>query len=273
MSVHELLAWKPPILDTIIGENILVAETRMMIFGDAGGWKSNLSIFTAFTIAEGKDWFGYKTTPVNVLRYQSEMPLAMEQDRVRTFTNYTKSFPTNVLFDTELERMKIDTDYGIRLFEKKVTDFRHRCPEGPLLVILDPLYKFMAGHISDEYDVKRFQDNIDELKTKLHLTIIIIHHPRLTRLDASGKVSDLGVEELMGSSYWQNWMDTIVQIKLLNRYSGGDLVAMNFLKVKNAHKTLPNFEVKWSRSNLQPAIVKTIHPEFEEPSIRGGDNE
>ena len=245
-------------------------ETTFMIFGQAGAWKSMLSLHTAFAIANGLSWFGYKTAKAATLKYQAELPKAIDRDRVAKYARGANSYPSNVFFKTVYERVKLDTSWGIASFNKDVQEVKTRCPDSHLVVILDPLYMLMAGHISDEYDVKKFQDNIKESKTKLQYSIIIIHHSRLTRVDSSGSVVDLGAEEVMGSSYWNNWCDTMVRVKLLNPYSGSDRIEISFDKVRNAQTILPGFQVRWDRSNLQPTVTSRAAVDTGgEPSIRG----
>jgi len=73
------MAWQPEKQNAIVGQGILLPETRLMIFGQAGAWKSMLSVHTAFTIANGSDWFGYKTSKAATLKYQAELPKALTE--------------------------------------------------------------------------------------------------------------------------------------------------------------------------------------------------
>ena len=146
---------------------------------------------------------------------------------------------------------------------------------GPLhlVLILDCLYKLMSGHISDEYDAKQLIDNIDELIAKYHFSIIIIHHVHKTRFDAAGNILDLGPEESMGSSYWGNWVDTMVRVKLLDQSTTSKRTEMSFELTRNAEETLNPFRVEWSRETLQPRITKRLEIEYaeEDITIRGGE--
>lgn len=267
-SIQQLLSWSPKKQDSIIEGGILLPETRLMIFGQAKAWKSMLSLYTAFALANGLNWFDYKTTKAVPLKYQIELPKAIDRDRVAKFAKGVNSYPSNMFFKTPQERIKLDTSWGMASLNKDIEEIKRRCPDHHIVLILDPLYKLMAGHISDEYDVKKFQDNMDELKDKHHLSIIIIHHSRLTRVDSSGDVVDLGAEEAMGSSYWNNWVDTMIRVKLLNPFTGSNEVEVTFPLVRNAQTILQDFTVRWDRSNLQPTIIKRAQMEVGEPSIR-----
>jgi len=160
-SIHQLINWQPALQHAIIGEGILLPETRIMIFGQAKAWKSMLSLHTAFTLADGADWFGFQTIKAATFKYQAELPKAIDRDRVAKYAKGANSYPPNIFFKTAQERVKLDTSWGIASLNKDIEEVKSRCPNQPLVVILDPLYKLIAGHISDEYDVKKFQDNID----------------------------------------------------------------------------------------------------------------
>lgn len=225
----------------IIDNGILLPETRLMIFGQAKAWKSMLALHTAFALANGSSWFGFRTAKAATFKYQVELPKSIDLDRVTKYTKGSDSYPPNVFFKTPQDRVNLDTSWGISNFNKDIEEVKSRCPDQHIVVILDPLSKLIAGHISDEYDVKKFQDNLDESKSKYGYSIIIIHD---------------GDEEVMGSSYWNNWCDTMLRVNLLNPHTGANLVEVSFELVRNAQTMLPNFEIQWDRSNLQPHVTK-----------------
>ena len=267
-NIQQLLSWQPERQNPIIDGGILLPETRLMIFGQAKSWKSMLALHTAFSIANGTSWFGYKTVKAAALKIQVELPKAFDKERVEKYARSIQSYPPNIYFVTPKERMKLDTTIGISVLNKNIDELKRRCPDYHPVIILDPLYKMMAGHISDEYDVKKFQDNLDETKEKYHCTFIIIHHSRLTRVDSSGVVIDLGAEESMGSSYWNNWCDTMIRAKLLDPFTEKRTMEISFELTRNAQILLPNFEIQWDRANLQPTVTKRDKVELGEPSIR-----
>jgi len=199
-------------------------------------------------------------------KYQVEIPKALDRTRVAKYANGVNSYPPNVMFKTATY-VKIDSTYGQRELDKDLQIVQQRVPNQHMVLILDPVYMLMAGHISDEYDVKKFQSNLDELKAKYSMSIILIHHSRLTRVDTSGNVIDLGPEEAMGSSYWNNWLDTMIRVKVLNPHTGGNRVEVSFELTRNAEAQLPSFQVEWSRANLQPKVIKRSIVELDEPTI------
>lgn len=272
LSESELRAWKPPLRDWLI-DQILLPETRLMIFGAAKAWKSMLALYTSYALARGIPWFGYKTKECAVLKTQLELPQAVDRERMVKFTAHAKCTSEIVLFKTQIERMKLDTGYGMTALEADIIEAKKRLPNHYLVLILDPLYKLMAGDLSDGHDVTKLQDNLDELKSKHRIAIIIIHHSRLTRVDSQGNIVDLGPEEALGSSFINNWCDTMIRVRVLDPppKGAGLNVRVTFDLHRLAHTLLPTFEVRWDRATLVPRVTKTYGVDLggEEPSIRG----
>lgn len=227
-------------------------------------------IHLAFCLSRGLPWFGFETSKATVFSHQIELPKLVIRDRVVKYADGAQGVSGSLFFKTPGDDVLLDTSMGLSFLAKDIEEVKRRAadPKLPLVIILDPLYLYLAGHISDEYDVKKFQHNINHLRRRDSLTFIIIHHSRLTRVDDSGKVVDLGAEEIMGSSYWNNWLDTIVRAKLTNPYSGADTIHFSFDKARNAQKFLPGFTVHWHRESLSPEIIdRDIIPE-DEPTVR-----
>ena len=150
-NIHELIGWQPPATASIIEEGILLPETRLIIFGPAKAWKSMLSLHTAFTLANGLDWFGYKTAKCLPFKFQAELPKAIDRKRVIKYSKGLNSYPSNLLFKTATYA-KLDTGYGIGALDRDIQVIKSRFPDQHLVLILDPLYLLMSGHIVDEYD-------------------------------------------------------------------------------------------------------------------------
>lgn len=264
-NIEELIAWQPPLQREIISGGILLPETCMIIFGPAKSWKSILALHTANCIATGKDWFGFTTAKSAVFKYQVEIPKALERKRIVKYMNGDR--PKGMLFKTA-PYAKIDTGFGKGNLEKDIMIAKERCPSPHLVLILDPVYLLISGHISDDYDIKRLLDNLNEVKAKHSLSLILIHHSHKTRVDSSGQIIDLGSEEIMGSSYFNNWADTMVKLKLLNPYTGANKVELTFGLVRHAETMLPTLEIDWSRRSLHPTVTKRSDTAPEEVSTR-----
>lgn len=270
-NLNQLRQWQPPYRpDAIIDEGLLLPGTVMMLFGAAGTWKTMSSAHIAFCIATGVPWFGFKTQPATVLAHQVELPKLLFKNRIIKYADGNKKATQNIFFQTPQDEVLLDTTMGTSALAKSVEEVKRRAadPALPVVVILDPLYMHMAGHISDEYDTRKFQRNVNELRRNYDLTFIIIHHSRLTRVDNTGAVVDLGAEEIMGSSYWNNWLDTILRVKVTNPFNGSDTIQNQFGKTRNADSFVPGFTVHWDRSCLRPEVIdREIYVE-DEPSVR-----
>jgi RecA-family ATPase len=266
-SLDELLDWKPTRQRQIISDGILLPETSLMIFGGAKSWKSMLSLHLMYCLSSGKDWFGFHTSKCSTLRYQVELPKAVERDRVEKFMSSNGSRPLNMYFETS-PYSKIDTGYGKQALEKSIKDAQERSPENHLVLILDPVYLLITGHISDDYDVKKLLDNINWLKAKYHFSVVLLHHTHKTRVNNAGEVIDLGSEEVMGSSLFNDWIDTMVRVSLTNPNTGKNKVRLTFELSRHAQKMLPTFNIEWDRATLHPKTLKREIITEEDVSIR-----
>jgi hypothetical protein len=263
-NLKELLAWVPTNKSYIIEGGLLLPETAMVIFGPAKSWKSMQSIHTAFTISQGLDWFGYKTTKATTLIYQVELPKAVQRNRIDKYAKYSSNNLSNIFFKTS-QYTKIDTAFGFSDLEKCVNEVLSRSPGSHLVLILDPVYKLMQGNVADEQDTKKFTDNLDNLRARYGISIILVHHSRKQRVDDTGKVISLGAEDMFGGVL-QKWCDTAVGVKLVNPFSSSDRVLVTFDLVRHAENVLDNFEVQWDRNTLQPSVTRVIRASTDEPT-------
>lgn len=262
-SIHQLIEWEPPKVEPLIENGILEPESCMLQYGEAKSWKTMNSYYTMWCLANGTPWYGFKTTKCAVLRIQAELPQRQERKRVMKFASGVRfsnggddtklAYPSNIYFRTEMY-LQTDTSFGISVLEADINRVKSRHPDLPLVVVLDPLYLMISGKIRDEYDVKKFLDNINLMRQKHKAAFILIHHTRLSHKDILGNTIEDGAESLMGSSYFNNWVDIAVESRLLNPRSGADRVRIAFYLTRNAESQLPELEVKWSRRNLQPTV-------------------
>lgn len=265
-SLSELLAWQPGNQDEIISDGILLPQTTMLIFGGAKAWKSILALHLGFCIATGNDWFGFKTKQSTVFKYQVELPKAVDRKRVIKYMNGSK--PHNIFFKTA-PYSKIDTGYGKQSLERDIVTVQSRRPDTHIVLILDPIYLLITGHISDDYDIKKLLDNLSEIKDKHKISTVLIHHTHKTRVDSSGNIIDLGSEEVMGSSYFNNYADTMVRVKLLDPYTGKKKVRISFELTRHAESLLPTIDVEWSRRDLRPTVLHKEMPSEDDVSFKG----
>jgi RecA-family ATPase len=259
-NIHQLKAWQPPQVKSVIGEGILLPETRMVIFGPAKTWKSMLAMHTGFTLAMGLPWFGYLSTEVAVLLIQIELPKAVYRQRAVKYADRNAMYPEHLYFKTDYH-LKVDTGFGLAALDRYIDKVKSLAPGKHLVIIIDPLYKILTGHISDARDMQGLLDNIDNMRSKHSCSFIIIHHTRLSQITSTGIV-DLGAEEMMGSSYLNNWCDTAIKTKLLNPHTGGNQIELSFELTRHAETILPRYHIDFSRETLRPKIIRTIQPDY-----------
>jgi len=271
-SLEQLRLWQPPQVNSIIGDGILLPETRLVLFGSAKRWKSMLALHTAFVLAEGKPWFGFTTSKCITAIVQLEIPKAAYKIRVIKYAKGAGITSSNSIYFKTEYYLKLDSSYGINLLYKELSIIKEKHPDMHLVVVLDPLYKIISGHISDPSDMGRLVDSLDSLRDKLKCSLIIIHHEGKTIITPEGKY-ERGSEAMLGSSILNNWCDTAISLQLLNPYAGGDKVRIKFELVRLAETLLPQLEIQWHRSSLWPELISKQLPEevnMEDISIRGG---
>lgn len=242
----------------------------MFLFGSAKTWKTQHSTHLAFCIATGQPWFGYETRRATVFKIQVELPKFQDKERIMKYARNVSNSTPNIFFQTPEEDLFLDTTYGKQMLMKYVEEVKRRTPnpDDPLVVVLDPIYLLTRSGSSGDEDVKKLLQNLMEARRKLHITFIVVAHARLTKTDSSGAVIDMGAEEVMGSSLWNNWCDTMVRFQLLNPYSGANITKVSFVHHRNAQSFHPAFIVKWHRATLEPEVIQRDMVEDDEPSVR-----
>ena len=165
----------------------------------------------------------------------------------------------NLLFETN-NYCKLDTTYGKDVLNSCLLQCKSRFPNWHITIILDPVYLLMSGKVSEEYDVRRMLDNLNELRNRHDLSIILIHHSHKTRVTTEGEVIDTGSDEIFGSGYFNFWCDTEVRLKRMNPFGLDNRIEHSFTLTRNAERVLMPFEVEWSRATLQPTLIFTKPP-------------
>lgn len=215
-TYKQLIEWVPSVPPCIV-DKVLVTGGRLIMFGKYKSWKSILAMHMGMCISTGTPWFGYKTEKTKVHVIQSEISMADYRTRVWKYAignglHDAVFKEKNILFKHE-PYLKIDTGYGINSLEKDLL------ASGSRVLILDPLYKAVSGHITDTFDVSKLTDNLDLLRDRVpNLTVIVVHHTRKT-VNVNGEPQDMGSEEMIGSSYLANWCDSAVSIKIESEMS------------------------------------------------------
>jgi len=237
-NLNELLAWQPPHQSYIIDQGILLPQTKLILFGRWQTWKSMLAMHMAFTLATGKPWFGYKTTPSSVYTLQTEIPKALFQKRTKKFVEGNKLYPDNLYFRTE-HYIKLDKAYGGADIEKELQETH------PQVLIIDPIYSIMSGKIVDEYDIRKLTDWLNLMIDKYKVAIVLIHHDRKPMI-VGGEIYS-SADDMFGSSILQDWCDT--SIRTIRTDKDGEVI-LSFEKVRHAEEEIKSIKIQVVRSNL-----------------------
>jgi RecA-family ATPase len=247
-NVQELVAWQPPKITPIIDKGILLPQTRLVVVGMYKAWKSMLAMNMSYAIAMGHSWLGYQTNSSDVLCFQYEIPHALLRERVLKYSQAASQWPTNLTFVTP-HHLKLDRDYALPIMDLYLNHFR------PRVLVIDPIYKALSGDVSSSFDVSKFIDNMDIIREKHNVAIILVHHERKQQFDASGNPLDHGSQDMMGSSYIPNWLDTMVQ---LDRITDTE-VRLSFPTMRHAIEEMPTHNLRFSHETLGASIITGGH--------------
>ncbi len=203
----------------------------------------------AFKIAAGKQWLLFHTKPSRIMVVQTEIIEALYHERV---TKYCRGNMNNG--STPIENLYINTERDIRLdtLAGKGALERNIQRVLPTVLIIDPIYDIISGGISDSSDVKKFIDAVRDIQRRYHLAIILIGHSGKVTFDSSGQEVDRGGDELLGSSYFQDWCDTMVRVRAS---SDEDRVLLQFQKFRNAQQKIVPIRAEVSRETLKWTVI------------------
>lgn len=235
ISVSQLLAWEPPDITEIIGEGLLALGGKAIIFGRWGSFKSMLAMDLGFAISCGRPWLGFRTVKSRVLWVQVEIPQHSLKKRVVKYTQY-HAFDPDYMNIWTVPNLRIDNQYHFSQLEREIARVK------PTVVIFDPVYQLMSGNISDNQMVSAFLSRIDSLHNTFEMSTVLVSHTR--KVDP--EKYDLG-QELIGGSFFQNWVDTSIGLELLDQ----DTIRLQFLKARHAEDKIPDMKVTICRDTLQ----------------------
>jgi RecA-family ATPase len=207
LTFRELMEWKAPSYRPIIGYDLLPRGQVCVLYGEEGTWKSWIALKLADAVSKGEVWMSYPTIQSRVLLLNTEITQAQYQKRVRTYAQKTHAEFNGVKFSTDLER-KLDTTLGLNATVVEVNDALAD------IIIIDDLYRAMAGDMTKSLDVNRLLDNLNKLRVVTNCAIFIIAHARQAAYDTViGDTVRQGTSELFGMTFLKNWFDTILEVR------------------------------------------------------------
>jgi len=160
------------------------------IFGSAKAGKSFLAVQLARCIGAGEPFLGIPTSKGRVLYIQFELgPKVLQGRLIATGQAY--------------EDVYVGTSFSMMLDRAEGQDALRREIEAvqPEVLILDPLYKAMAGDENESSDMKVVCNFLDTLIEDYKLSILLLHH--------TGKDTTRGGR---GSSVLEGWVDSYIRM-------------------------------------------------------------
>jgi RecA-family ATPase len=251
----QLRDWKAPERKMLIANNILCPQYKMIMYGKGGLYKSLLCLHTAIALARGENWLGYKTCKCKAVFMTAEGCLEDLQDRELDYFNGMQvdweAVDPSIRLTVERDT-KLDRGYGIDMLESKL--FSKFVPD---VMIIDPIYAVTSGRMTDEYDVRKFIDEMNKLITKYKFALILVHHTRKDQM-VDGEVVECDEDDLMGSVVWRNWCDTIIKVSKTDRTDRDGVIRVSFSKCRNTKKKILPFEVQ-----ILSEPLRVIRPDLE----------
>lgn len=232
--LDEFLAWKPEPLKSYIDKGLLYERTRMIIYGKYKSLKSMLVQDLAIALAKGEPWLGINTNPegTSVFYLQLELSEVLWQRRVVRRIGGEVKTKKDLVFWTE-HFLKIDSDTGMGVIREYLDEFK------PQVLIIDPLYKVMAGDMSDNHAIQGVSDSLDKLLNDYRLSIILLHH---SRKPGANETKQWGSDNMLGGTLLSAWGDSIIEV---NRETDGLRIDMEV--IRHAEEELSAINVRMTK--------------------------
>ena len=230
-KLGDFLAWNPPAAVELIGGGLLYEQTRAVIYGRYKSYKSLVAARLALCLANGTPWLGFETQGTTALYLQIELSHRMLQVRIKKMQVEGRQLYEPYLWTEHF--IKLDTPQGLATLDAAMET------TGAKVLIIDPVYKVLAGNILEAVSVQRLLDTLDIMIAKHGCSVVLVSHTR------KGIYEEWGSDDLLGSVYFSAWADTLIR---LERSTYG--LQAKFEVVRHAAKELPAREYKFDRDKL-----------------------
>jgi hypothetical protein len=235
-SLQQLLSWKPPPIIQYVGHSILLAESKLCIFGGPKMFKSLAAQQLGFCIASGTNWLGFGTVQAKVMYLQSEVSKPAFRDRVDKMARNVIVPNNQYMFNTDFS-FKLDRNSNVAELEKDIAKYQ------PQVLILDPWYKMMTVEENSAYS--RTQDTLDYFISKYKLCVVMIHHDTVPMMDLQTHQPVTRFHP-RGPRTTEGWFDGIIQID--GDVMGDDRILR--FELRHGLSLVPPLPVTLDRSSL-----------------------
>ena len=203
-----LSSWSPrPYLD-LVTPQVVIQGGICFLFGREKIGKSLLAEHLGFAVSSGQEWLGFRTHKAPALYLQTEVVGTFYKTRITAMLRYFQQFaPTAAEFLVEVtdERLTpLDKPKGKEDLEREINTRR------PGLLILDPLYQFIANTTPEGY--LEALNNVKILAKDYNLAVVIIAHSRKDKFDDQGSPVNTGNDSLWGPGQQLWYADSILHL-------------------------------------------------------------
>jgi hypothetical protein len=237
-----LIALDIPELPSILGDQLIVENGRLVVYGDAEVYKSFVVQSMLWNISEGVDWFGHKLkAQMPTLYVQVEVPLGNFKWRVHSLATATGLVGSDAWFTLDGE-FRFDGQGGI---EDIIASIKEHAIGA---VIFDPLNLMMVGSENSDEAVRALVLALNHIRTETNAMVGIVHHAN-KGLWHEGKRVNTGMGKVSGSKGLASWPDTILHV---HRVDGFDhVIELVWEKVRNG----PRPEKQWLRFDVSTGVL------------------
>jgi RecA-family ATPase len=228
---NELISWTPPKIDWVI-KYLLAPQNKMLIYGQSETMKSWLTYHLGFQAANGKPFLGFKTSINPTLIVQSEIPQPMVRDRLINYMSGNK-ITTNLMWIYTDLYIKLDKPWGISPVE---AELRRTLAK---ILIIDPMFNTFSGKLTDDYEVRLYQDRINMLIKDFGCSVVIVHHMRKPQIVDGIQLAQTDTD-IFGTSMWKNWFDSMLQVDLIEATTEKTELNVKVTKSRHSPVLLPN---------------------------------
>lgn len=259
--LDEFLKWEPPQLEPILSKGLMYRGSKVILYGRYKSLKSMLALRFCFALSKGEQWLGFQTPKqgLSVLYLQLEVANALLHRRVqkmyeannrqdddnRADRETIREIPNQRTSDSKLwiwteHYIKLDNQFGFEYLEKQIQDIR------PDVLVIDPIYRTMTGEMGAMGVVQNYIDQLEKLMGKYNLSLFLVSHTR--KADRGVANYEYNSDDMIGSSFWQNWADTLIRVDRSSKEK--DVVNVNFEIVRHAEEDINGRSFRFSSDSL-----------------------
>ena len=201
----------PPLLLPALIDDFLYERTTFVITGEAGKGKSVIASQVAVSLSSATPLFGVLTIPKPRRVYYLQLEGSAYDFCTRLYYQQ-RAIP--------LDPAYLYWDRDVKFSASNLTLRRNKVKQietwgKPDLIIIDPIYKAVAGDIAKAEYALAFIDFLEELEETCRCSLLLFHHPHRERFDIKGKKIE-ETDAYYGHSFIRNHIDTAFVFRQLS---------------------------------------------------------